>query len=487
MAMFSLSKLSYPRRLFLWLLTYSVLLVGSFVGFQYHREKEFKADEINSQLQLVNMYILKELSRGCDVSQVSLKDFHPFDDIRVSVISDKGEIIYDNALDSLPHTNHLDREEIKKAIAHGSGYAVRRHSQSTGDSYFYSAQKDDNGHIVRTAVPYSVSLSSLLQTDYTFLWIMGLISAIMCFLGFLATRRVGQHITRLKDFARNVESGIKISDTEPFPHDELGEISNHIVRLYARLQQANADRDNEHRAAIHLQQEKERIKKQLTNNINHELKTPVASIQLCVETMLAHRDMSEEKQQQFLQRCLSHTERLKRLLADVSLITRMDEGGRAIVKEHLDLGEIVRDVLADKELPAKHKGMTIVNEIVENLEITGNRPLLESIFGNLVDNSIAYSGGSRIWIKLVGADDEKIVISFADDGTGVSDEHLTRIFERFYRIDKGRSRAAGGTGLGLSIVKNAVLFHGGVISAENLDSGGLAFRIELPRREGISQ
>ena len=131
--------------------------------------------------------------------------------------------------------------------------------------------------------------------------------------------------------------------------------------------------------------------------------------------------------------------------------------------------------------------MAIVNEIVENLEITGNRPLLESIFGNLLDNSIAYSGGSRIWIKLVGADDEKIAISFADDGAGVSEEHLTRIFERFYRIDKGRSRAAGGTGLGLSIVKNAVLFHGGVISAENLDSGGLAFRIELPRRGGISQ
>lgn len=103
---------------------------------------------------------------------------------------------------------------------------------------------------------------------------MGFISIVMCILGYFATRRVGLHIMRLNKFAENVENGTKISDTEPFPNDELGAISNHIVRLYAKLQQAYSDRDAEHRAALHEQFEKERIKKQLTNNINHELKTP---------------------------------------------------------------------------------------------------------------------------------------------------------------------------------------------------------------------
>lgn len=270
----SSNRLTYPQRLFLWLLGYSLLLVGCFITFQYHREKEFKADEMNTQLQMINTYILTELEHGKNISDISLRDFHPFDDIRVSVIKNDGTVVYDNSIDSLPGKNHLDREEIRQALAHKSGYTVRRHSESTGDSYFYSATKGDNGYIVRTAVPYSISLSGLLNPDVNFIWVMGAVALVMCVLGYFATRRVGLHITRLKKFAEDVESGIKISDSEPFPSDELGSISNNIVRIYARLQQANIDRDREHNAALHEQQEKERIKKQLTNNINHELKHP---------------------------------------------------------------------------------------------------------------------------------------------------------------------------------------------------------------------
>ena len=480
--MYSLNKLSYPQRLFVWLLGYSLLMVGCFVVFQYHREKEFKAEEIDKQLQLINTYILNELSEGYDVPDIKLDEFKPFDDIRVSVISDKGHIIYDNTLDSLPKTNHLDRQEIRNAVLNGSGYAVRRHSESTGYYYLYSAKKSDEGNIVRTAVPYSVSFSGLLQADYGFLWIMGIITLVMCILGYFATRRVGLHIIRLNRFAENVENGAQISDTEPFPHDELGEISNHIVRLYARLQQAVADRDSEHRAALHEQLEKERIKKQLTNNINHELKTPVASIRVSVETMITHRDLSEEKQMLFLQRCLTNTERLQRLLTDVSLLTRMDDGSASIIKEQVNLTDIINDVVEDRQIIAATKGMTIENYISRNIVMDGNPSLLEAVFNNLIDNAIVYSGGTKIKIELIGMGSEKVVIALSDNGCGVLSEHLPRLFERFYRIDKGRSRAAGGTGLGLSIVKNAVVLHGGEITAENQNSGGLLFKMTFSRK-----
>ena len=412
---------------------------------------------------------------------IRLDEFKTFGEIRVSVISEDGHIIYDNTLDSLPKTNHLDRQEIRDALRHGAGYAVRRHSESTGNYYFYSARKSDDGYIVRTAVPYSVSFRGLLQADYGFLWIMGIITLVMCVLGYFATRRVGLHIIRLNRFAENVENGAQISDTEPFPHDELGEISNHIVRLYARLQQAVADRDNEHRATLHEQLEKERIKKQLTNNINHELKTPVASIRVSVETMLAHRNMSDEKQILFLQRCLTNTERLQRLLTDVSLLTRMDDGSASILKEQVNLTDIINDVVEDRQIIAATKGIRIENFVSHNVIMAGNASLLEAVFNNLIDNAIVYSGGTRIKIELISIDNDKVVIALSDNGCGVPPEHLPKLFERFYRIDKGRSRAAGGTGLGLSIVKNAVILHGGEISAETQCSGGLLFKITFSR------
>lgn len=478
----SLNSLTYPRRLFLWLLGYSALLVGCFIIFQYNREREFKSGEMNTRLQTINTYILTELEQGKDISQISLRDIHPFDDIRVSVISDEGRVVYDNSIDVLPGKNHLDREEIRSAVAGGSGYTVRRHSESTGNYYFYSATRGDNGYIVRTAVPYSISLSALLKPDISFLWIMSIVTLAMCMLGYFATRRVGQHVTRLKKFADDVEKGTKISDTEPFPNDELGSISNNIVRLYARLQQANTEREREHKAALYEQREKERIKKQLTNNINHELKTPVASIKICVETLLAHPEMDSAKHDRFLQRCLTDADRLQKLLKDVALITRMDEGAAAIVKEDTDLSAIIRAVADDRRIVADSREIAIVNDVKGPLEMSGNPSLLEAIFSNLIDNAIAYSGGTTVKIALISEDERKIVVNVADDGSGVAAEHLPRLFERFYRIDKGRSRAAGGTGLGLSIVKNAIALHGGTITAENASTGGLCFRITLSRR-----
>lgn len=475
--MASWGKITYSKRLFLWLVGYSILLVACVLFFQYKREKDFKAEELNAQLQVLNERILHRIENGnFDQNTVDVDEFK---DLRVSIVDTTGQIIYDNSLDALPNTNHLKREEISEAIKSGTGYTLRRHSESTGETYFYSARKGDNGIIVRTAVPYSVSLNGLLQADKGFLWFLGGLTVIMCTLGYFATRRVGLHIQRLKHFAESAERGNKIYDKEPFPHDELGDISNHIVRLYASLQQAISERDMEHSAALHEHQEKERIKKQLTNNINHELKTPVASIQVCIETLLSHPDMSKEKRIEFLTRCFANNQRLQQLLSDVSLITRMDDGAKSIIREQIDLTEIIRNVVDERTDSAEKHGFTIQNDVVRPIEITGNHSLWESVFYNLIDNAISYSGGDKITISQLQSGQNKIIVTLSDNGCGVAEEHLSRLFERFYRVDKGRSRAAGGTGLGLSIVKNAVQLHGGSITVSNNPQGGLCFKIVL--------
>lgn len=473
---------SYAGRLYLWLLIYSLLLVGCCVIFQYEREKEFKAAELNSQLQLINNYISSELADGKSPSEIRIGELKPVGEIRISIVDSDGRVVYDNSLDHLPHSSHRDRKEIAEALRYGTGYTLRRHSESTGSTYFYSATRTPEGMIIRTAVPYTLSLDQILEADYTFLWIMGGVAVIFCLTGFVATRRVGEHIIRLSKFAASAERGERITDTEPFPHDELGDISNHIVRLYARLQQAITDRDREHASAMHQQQEKERIKKQLTNNINHELKTPVASIQVCVETLLAHENMDTPKRREFLERCLANAGRLKRLLADVALITRMDDGGKVIIRGPVDLTEIIAAVAEDSRPGADAKGILIENTIGTPLPMTGNPDLLESVFRNLIENAVAYSGGSLISLKIVALQPDKVTLSVSDNGCGVPPEHIGHLFERFYRIDKGRSRASGGTGLGLSIVRNAIVLHKGSIRVANRAAGGLDFTISLPLR-----
>ncbi len=471
----------YSRRLFLWLVGYSVLMMGCFVAFQYRREKEFKVQEVDSSLQTVNGYILARLAEGYPPASIDVTEIKPFDDIRVSIISPQGRVVYDNSLDSMPSSSHLDRAEIRDAIRLGQGFAVRRHSESTGDTYFYSARRGENGVIVRTAVPYSVSFATLLEADYGFIRVMVLITLAMCALGYILTRRVGQHVRRLSRFAQSVENGARISDTEPFPNDELGQISNHIVRLYARLQSAIADRDSEHRAAMHEHLEKERIKKQLTNNINHELKTPVASVRICIETLLNHPDLEGAKRREFLERALAAAERLQRLLADVSLITRMDEAPSTITRERADLSALIARVVADRLPDALARGIDIDCDMDGQIAVEANVQLMEGVFYNLIDNAVAYSGASRIRISRAADDESSVTLLFEDNGAGVAAVHLPHLFERFYRIDKGRSRAAGGTGLGLSIVKNTIHLHGGEIYAASLPGKGLSFRIRLPR------
>ena len=475
------SRLSYHRRLFLLLLAFSWVLVACFIVFQYGREKHFKAERLNARLQLLNLRMLDALDEGVEPAACIATHNGPFEELRVTIIDRQGNVLFDNSLDTLPAANHLDRPEVAEALAHGSGYTIRRHSESTHRNYFYSAMLGDR-YIIRSAVPYSVPLSAVLAADRVFLWFMLGVTLLMSIAGYFATRRLGHNISRLNDFAQRAERGERIDEPESFPHDELGEISNHIIRLYARLQQTTADRDREHALALHEEQEKIRIKKQLTNNINHELKTPVAAIQGYLETLLANPSLDAGRRTEFLEKSCAQIERLRRLLSDVATITRMDEASQVIRKEPVVVNDLIAEVAEEMALKPAEQRLRVNVDFPERVEVVGNPALLSSIFRNLADNAAAYSGGRDIYIRLLDNSPEACTILFADNGIGVSDEHLPHLFERFYRVDKGRSRKLGGTGLGLSIVKNAVMIHGGTISARNRERGGLEFRFTLRKK-----
>ena len=479
--MASAIKLSFHRRLFVMLIAFSWSIILCFIGFQYLREKQYKSDYLSLQLQLYNRHLLEAVEEDGETHETYIATHQkPFDNLRISIIALSGKVVYDNMLPVDSLDNHRMRPEVATAIKKGSGYHIGRQSTSDGLEYFYSATRGKE-LIARTAIPYSASLRELLQADWTFLGVMISISLAMSVLAYFATRRLGKNMERLNRFAAKAEKGEAFDEEEPFPNDELGSISNHIVQLYGQWQQTIKDRDLAHEAALREEKEKIRIKRQLSNNINHELKTPVASIGVCLETLLSGITLTEEKRQELIERCYTHNERLRRLLNEVSLITRMEDGSALIGKEKIVINDMLEEIEEELEIMPEGERFELHTDFNEQVVINGNISLIGSIFRNLTENAIAYSEGKNIYISLLKNNNTECQIRFEDDGKGVEPEQLSRLFERFYRVDKGRSRQMGGTGLGLAIVKHAVQFHGGTITAEIRPNGGLRFDFSLKK------
>lgn len=463
-------KFSFHTRVLLTVLALCWILVGTAMVFQYRREKEFKAQLLDTRLQMHNDRIVDDLRQGESIDSIVRRIGVPVEHLRVTLIDRKGNVVYDNTSPH-PTANHNTRPEVIEARANGTGHAVARLSQSDDMNYFYSARLADNGMVVRSAAPYTHSLTDFLKADSTMLWIMVALTLAMSLVGFIVTRKISLSITRLNDFAHKAERGERIYSYEAFPNDELGSIAGNIVKLYAQ-------REQQHRQALRNEQDKIRLKKQLTNNINHELKTPVASILLCLDLLHDHPELAPEQKEEFMDKIRHNAQRLNSLLKDVSTITRMDEGADVIEKAETDLTALIREIVEESRL---RTNMKITLDIPE-LTINGNRPLLESIFRNLIDNAIAYSGASEM---IISADPEGN-FTVSDNGCGIAPEHLPHIFERFYRIDSGRSRAAGGTGLGLSIVRNAVAIHGGSIKPFSINGLAYKFNLKVNKKATIS-
>ena len=231
-------------------------------------------------------------------------------------------------------------------------------------------------------------------------------------------------------------------------------------------------------------QEKTRqMKQEMTGNIAHELRTPVTSIRGYLETVL-EQPLDKEKERDFLSKAYNQTLTLSELIQDMGLITKIEEAPQSFQQESVSILGVLESVQSDLDTPLKEKGIAIDLSVSENVVVNGNYNLLYSTFRNLTENAIRYAGNdAKIFINNYREDSDFYYFSYSDTGVGIADEqHLNRLFERFYRISDGRTRDMGGSGLGLSIVKNAILLHRGTIIAKNRAGGGLEFLFTLSRR-----
>ena len=578
-------RIPFSQRLF-WSVFFMFLgFTVCFLLFQYQREREFAQEKLNNVLSNYNYQLFRKCQQSTDINQtvISFMDDIPQKDLRVTIIDPSGDVLFDNS-GTDEFNNHNDRSEVRKARLYNEGFAIRS-SESTGKRYFYSAS-NIGGYIYRSALPYDPYVRGILTVNKDFIYFMALMTLIFFFVLSSFTFSIGKTISKLRDFALNVEKDRMPAVDYVFPNDELGDISQNIVTLYHRQQKAknelsmereklikhfqyskegfamftsegreilsnilfiqfinvisdtqihqvedvtdiaelepirtflnknirNLNRkkkvlresvtidkngkifliecilflDNSYEISINdisRQEEESRMKRQLTQNVSHELKTPVSSIQGYLETILSNPDLSPDKRQFFLERCYSQSTRLTGLLRDISVLNRLDEASEMFDLTEVNITKLIAEIQKECSQDMEEKHITSEIILPGDPTVFGNNSLLYSIFRNLYDNAIAYAGENiKITVNCYKEDPKYYYFSFSDNGVGIPEEHINRIFERFYRVDKGRSRKIGGTGLGLSIVKNGVNFHKGQISAKSSPGKGVTFFFTLKKK-----
>ena len=578
-------RIPFSQRLF-WSVFFMFLgFTVCFLLFQYQREREFAQEKWNNVLSNYNYQLFRKCQQSTDINKtvISFMDDIPQKDLRVTIIDPSGDVLFDNS-GTDEFNNHNDRSEVRKARLYNEGFAIRS-SESTGKRYFYSAS-NIGGYIYRSALPYDPYVRGILTVNKDFIYFMALMTLIFFFVLSRFTFSIGKTISKLRDFALNVEKDRMPAVDYVFPNDELGDISQNIVTLYHRQQKAknelsmereklikhfqyskegfamftsegreilsnilfiqfinvisdtqihqvedvtdiaelepirtflnknirNLNRkkkvlresvtidkngkifliecilflDNSYEISINdisRQEEESRMKRQLTQNVSHELKTPVSSIQGYLETILSNPDLSPDKRQFFLERCYSQSTRLTGLLRDISVLNRLDEASEMFDLTEVNITKLIAEIQKECSQDMEEKHITSEIILPGDPTVFGNNSLLYSIFRNLYDNAIAYAGENiKITVNCYKEDPKYYYFSFSDNGVGIPEEHINRIFERFYRVDKGRSRKIGGTGLGLSIVKNGVNFHKGQISAKSSPGKGVTFFFTLKKK-----
>lgn len=476
----NIRKLSIGKRVFILIISLFVLVIFSFVFLYKSNDNKNRIEKINQRLQDYNdrMYeVLKLQSNNGNIADKSIITeyvrTHPLKDMRITIIKDDGTVIFDSQhKDPTVIRNHADRQEFQKALKEGRGYDISRASTTVKGKFFYSATYyPAESLVIRTALPFDKDLGKDLSTDIVFMAISVIALIVVSLSLYRFMHKMSNNVTQLRLFAEKTDKNetINVEELAKFSNDELGEISEHIVRLYIRLQKTKKEQNI--------------LKRQLTQNIAHELKTPIASIEGYLETILGSPDMDKETRTRFLERCYDQSIRLESLVNDISALNRMDDGISNIQFVVVDIAQQIHKIENEVALELEKRKMKLCLNIPDTMPMNGNPSLIYSIFRNLTDNAVTYSGeNTTITIYAKESNDRSAYrFRFSDNGIGVPERHLERLFERFYRVDKGRSRKLGGTGLGLSIVKNAVIAHGGEISVNNNPAGGLFFTFSLPK------
>ena len=377
-------------------------------------------------------------------------------DLRITLIASDGSVLFESAT-SQQMENHLGRPEIQQAKQKGVG-RDRRDSQTLGYETYYYAMLLPDGDILRVAQDsetiwsiYDAALPAIVLSCIVMMGAAAMMAGLL-------TRSLVQPILKMTDDLEHIQENVPYKELIPFAE------SIHSDRL--------------------LRENNEKMRQDFTANVSHELKTPLAGIRLLTDSILQTDHMDEETTKEFVTDIGREAERLSRITENLLRLTRLDSG---VVQQPYPVA--VRPVLERVErmltMVAQEKGVTVSGAADEDAVALATDDDVHQILYNLMENAIKYSAAEDGFVRAEAhVDGDKVVLTVSDNGIGIPDEDLPHIFDRFYRVDKMRSREVGGTGLGLSIVKDTIENRGGTISAGHGANGvGTVFTVYLPLAE----
>lgn len=389
-------------------------------------------------------------------------------EVRVTIINNTGEVLCDNQADYRLMENHKNRPEVVKAL-NGLDSSNLRFSSTLNSSLLYVAipwvLESNQLGVIRTAYPlFAIEnlMSDLFSSFYILLSFMLLSILIAVFYSY---KKINKPLAEIVDHAQKLSKG---SLKDEIPHYDIQEINQLGITLNTTFNQLD-----------HL----ENLRQEFVSNVSHELKTPIATIRSYVETLLDGASLNENDLQRFLSIVLKQNNRLSHIVDDLLMLSRLESApiDQLINRTEVNICSLVDDVEDYCQARANTKNISIVVDCPKDYYVHADYSLILQAFSNLLDNAIKYSADkTEISIKVEKESQSVINIYFKDQGPGIEEVHIPRLFERFYRVDKSRSRKEGGTGLGLAIVKHILLIHKGSIRVNNNSGAGCCFTVSLP-------
>lgn len=389
---------------------------------------------------------------------------------RFTVIDLEGKVIADSEIeDSTTMENHSDREEVKEALAKGLGYATRE-SETLKLSMLYVASISENDrYIIRMAIPFSgVEQYAGLLIPAVFISIgISLIVSV-----FIANRFAGSVTKPLNEIAEELN---KLSQDKPefhfkkYKYDEMNVIADTTMKMSQSVKES-MDRIEFERM----------VRQEFFSNASHELKTPLTSVRGYLELLENNIVSDENMKKDFLARIKKETINMTSLINDILMISRLETKEAEVTLSEVRLAPLVKEVCTSLEPLAKEYQVTVTTNC-RPLTMHANTQQLRELLGNLITNAIKYNKPNGKVLVTVNTEHDEIIIIVEDTGVGIPEDAKVRIFERFYRVDKGRSKKVGGTGLGLSIVKHIVNYYSGSIEVQSKVGEGTKFMVRLPK------